>query len=87
MSYIEKIPLEINCLGIRDGRHYPNEKFWQIVGETGAPVTIGFDAHEASSGYDEKSLLKAEELIKKYKLNYIGKPNLIMLSKKRTKNI
>ncbi len=38
-------PLEINLLGIREGRHYPVERFWQIAGEEGNPVILGFDAH------------------------------------------
>ena len=68
------IPLEINLLGIRYNKHYPAEKFWQIVGEIGAPVTIGYDAHASENFLDTDQLEKADELIKKYKLNYIGKP-------------
>lgn len=70
------IPLEVNFLGIRDGRYYPNEAFWKIVGEVGAPVTFGFDAHTTDSAYDEKSLKIAKEFAKKFNLNYIGKPVL-----------
>lgn len=39
-------PLEINLLGLREGRHYPNERFWRIAGEEGNTVILGFDAHE-----------------------------------------
>ena len=39
-------PLEINLLGLREGRHYPNERFWRIAGEEGNAVILGFDAHE-----------------------------------------
>ena len=39
------IPLEINFLGISDHRHYPNEAFWKIAGETGNKVVFGCDAH------------------------------------------
>lgn len=73
------IPLEINFLGIRDGRYYPNEVFWQIAGREGAPVTFGFDAHDAMSAFDGESLPKAERLVEKYRLNYIGEPRLIEL--------
>ena len=38
-------PLEINLLGMREGRHYPTERFWQIAGEEGNPVVLGCDAH------------------------------------------
>lgn len=75
------IPLEINFLGIRDNRDYPNEKFWKVAGEEKCPVTFGFDAHDALSAYDSKSLVKAQELVKKFGLNYIGKPNIIDIQK------
>ena len=38
-------PLEINLLGIREGRNYPDERFWKIAAEEGNPVVLGFDAH------------------------------------------
>ena len=70
------IPLEVNFLGIRDGRYYPNADFWKICGMLGAPVTFGFDAHSVDSAYDSVSLEIAKGLVKKFELNYIGKPNL-----------
>lgn len=39
------LPLEINLLGLYEGRHYPNDTFWQIAGETGNRVILGCDAH------------------------------------------
>jgi len=69
-------PLEINFLGIRDRRIYPDEVFWQIAGEEKAPVTFGFDAHDVPAACDRDSLPKAEALVKKYNLNYIGRPKL-----------
>lgn len=73
------IPLEMNFLGIRDSRHYPNEWFWEIVGQEQAPVTFGFDSHRAIDAYDGRSLLIAEGYVKKYSLNYIGRPRLISI--------
>ena len=70
------IPLEINFLGIREGRTYPTDLFWQIAGEVGTPVTFGFDAHAAGDAADLVSLEKAKAIVKKYHLNYIGKPTL-----------
>ena len=58
------VPLEINFLGIRDNRIYPNEEFWKVVGEEKAPVTFGFDAHDVQSAYDGESYPKAMELVK-----------------------
>ncbi len=70
------IPLEINLLGIRNKRHYPSNRFWQIAGEVGAPVTLGVDAHSPEALLNKEQLAAAEEIIAKYKLNYIGMPKL-----------
>ena len=70
------VPLEINFQGISLGRDYPKEKFWEIAGKIGCPVTFGFDAHHTSAACDLESLPKAMEIVKKYNLNYIGKPKL-----------
>lgn len=71
------VPLEINFLGIRDNRIYPNEAFWEEAGRTKAPVTFGLDAHSADRAYDASSLKRAKELVEKFDLNYIGKPRII----------
>lgn len=39
------IPLEINLLGLRDGKRYPNPRFWEIAAEEGCTVILGRDAH------------------------------------------
>ncbi len=53
------VPLEINLLGVRGSRHYPNEKFWRIAGECGCTAVLGFDAHTAPDAYDAESIPKA----------------------------
>lgn len=73
------IPIELNFLGIREGRAYPNMRFWQIAGEVGAPVTFGFDAHGAQAAYDGDSYEKAMSTVGRFHLNYIGKPSLISI--------
>lgn len=73
------VPLEINFLGIRFNRHYPNKKFWKIVGEEQSPVTFGFDAHTVEEAGDTESEKAALELVKEFSLNYIGKPKIITL--------
>lgn len=65
------LPLEINLLGICGNRHYPNERFWKIVGEEGCDVVLGLDAHQLSQFQFEESLGKAENLIEKYQLKRI----------------
>ncbi len=39
------IPLEINRLGLEDGRQYPRDLFWQCCAENGNKAIIGIDAH------------------------------------------
>lgn len=77
------IPLEINFLGIRGKRSYPKGLFWQVAGEEKSPVTFGFDAHSAKDAYDGDSILVAKEMVKRYNLNYIGKPELVMIQNLR----
>lgn len=75
------VPLEINFLGIRQGRNYPDEAFWEMAGQEQCTVTFGCDAHEATSAYDGKSLAKARQLVEKFDLNYIGRPIPLPLTK------
>jgi len=65
------IPLEINLLGIRDGRNYPRALFWKIAGEVGCEVILGCDAHEPESIAREDDLTAAEKLIRNYHLKKI----------------
>ena len=39
------IPLELNLLGLREKRHYPSARFWEIAAEEGCSVILGSDAH------------------------------------------
>lgn len=75
------IPLELNLLGIRENRIYPNNLFWKIAGKIGAPVVVGCDAHSANDVYEVNCIFKAFKIIKKYKLNYIKTPNIIKINK------
>lgn len=72
----KNVPLEINFLGIRENRYYPNPYFLEVLSEEKCPVTFGCDAHEIESAFDKESLKKAECLVKEYSLNYIGKPEI-----------
>ena len=66
------VPLELNLLGIHDNRNYPNERFLKVAGKTGCKMILGFDAHEPHRAYDDKSLAKAQKLVKKYNINLIS---------------
>lgn len=69
-------PLEINLLGIRDGRWYPADRFWRIAGEENAPVVLGFDAHDPAAAFDAASIPKARTIIKTFALREV-QPTLI----------
>lgn len=73
------VPLEINLLGIRGKRHYPQDKFWAIAGQAGCPVTFGFDSHKPEDAYDEASIAVAKDMVRRFGLNYIGRPTLVPL--------
>lgn len=40
-----RIPLELNLLGLSEHRAYPNAAFWPIAREVGCDVVVGCDAH------------------------------------------
>ena len=40
------IPLEINLLGLKTRRSYPNRPFWETAAEVGNEVVLGVDAHK-----------------------------------------
>ena len=63
------------------GQHYPNPVFWKMAGEEQAPVTFGCDAHDTCSSYDADSLEKAQNMVEKYGLNYIGMPEIRPIQK------
>lgn len=58
-----QIPLEINLLGIREGRHYPDERFWRLAAEEGNEVVLGCDAHTPGDVVDPESERKALALV------------------------
>ena len=65
-------PLEINLLGLREGRHYPNSCFWRIAAEEGNSVILGSDAHRPEHVLDAQSEEKAIELANELGLQLIG---------------
>ena len=67
-SLATETPLEINLLGIRELRHYPNPIFWEEAGALGCHVILGCDAHSPRTVLDAKSAETAEKMVKKYGL-------------------
>ena len=65
------IPLEINLLGLGEGRHYPNPRFWQIAEEENCDCVIGFDAHRPNALRDLGTYEKALQCVRKYGLKLL----------------
>lgn len=64
-------PLEINFLGMAEGRHYPTEAFWRIVGEEGSKVVLGIDAHTPQQILDPMPEERALRMVRQYGLNLL----------------
>ncbi len=60
------VPIGLNRYGFAEGRHYPNELFWEQVGIVGNRALIELDAHSPSVFADEKSVEGCMVLAEKY---------------------
>ncbi|MBE6547332.1 MAG: histidinol-phosphatase HisJ family protein [Ruminococcaceae bacterium] len=58
----KNIPLEINVLGMREGRNYPNAEFWRLAAEHGCEAVLGADAHHSYHVHDTENIKKARDL-------------------------
>lgn len=58
------IPLEMNLLGIRRNRHYPNRHFWRIAAREGNRVIPGSDAHAPDEVYCPEAVETARSLLR-----------------------
>jgi len=63
------MPLEINLLGVRENRHYPNLRFWEIAAEENCQVIIGCDAHTPQALQDVQSEENGMQLVKRFGLD------------------
>lgn len=62
------IPVEINVLGLSEGRWYPSERFLALAQETGNKAMIGIDAHSPEQLRNFEGIRTALGLCKKYQL-------------------
>ena len=65
------IPLELNLLGLKDGRNYPNELFWKIAAAEGCKAILGCDAHNPEALSDIIVEKKARALAEKVGIEII----------------
>ncbi len=66
------VPVEINLLGLRDERWYPDERFWKIAGEVGNEIVLGADAHAPEHFLHYEDEKKALELAERLGLKLIN---------------
>lgn len=57
------MPLELNLLGLAEGRNYPNRIFWEMAAEEGCAVILGRDAHTPQALLDEETEERALKLV------------------------
>ena len=62
------IPLELNLLGMREGKNYPNPLFWEIAAREKNRVILGCDAHSPADVADPAQLEKALQLAEDFGL-------------------
>ena len=68
------VPVELNFLGLRVGRHYPNELFWEVAGEENCTVVLGCDAHSAADLHVQPQEEIARRMVKQYGLQILEEP-------------
>ncbi len=64
-------PLELNLLGLRTGRNYPDMRFWKMVSEEGNEVILGSDAHKPEDVLVPSSVEEAMNIVREYSLKLI----------------
>ncbi len=60
------VPIEINRLGLCEGRHYPTDLFWQQAAKVGNHVIIGYDAHQPQVLSDEEGYQACKDYAKRF---------------------
>ena len=65
------IPLEVNMLGLADGRHYPSDRFFAVAAETGNNVVMGCDAHSPEFIGNPELEKKTLQFIEKFPLTLL----------------
>ena len=68
------IPLEINLLGLRTNRHYPDRRLFEIAAKVGNKIVLGVDAHSPKEFHHQPSVEAAMQMVKELNLQLIEKP-------------
>ena len=62
------VPLEINLLGLAEGRRYPNPLFWEVAGKVGNKVILGVDAHSPEQLLNKEVVCRGKQLAEQFSL-------------------
>ena len=65
------IPLELNLLGLRSNRHYPNREFFALAAEENCKIILGMDVHEPGHVSELETEATALEIIQHYGLQLL----------------
>lgn len=65
------IPLEINYVGLREGRQYPNPLFWEMAAEEGCQAVLGGDFHRPEHLLEKEPEEMALKMVKQYGLELL----------------
>lgn len=65
------VPLEINLLGFRAERNYPDQRFWKLAGEAGCKVLLGCDAHAPEDFLNRTAIEQAMDMVQRYNLTLL----------------
>ncbi len=65
------IPLEINLLGLSEGRKYPNPLFWQLASEYSPKTLLACDAHEPERVAVKEEIAMGLRFAERYKLELV----------------
>lgn len=68
------VPLEINMLGLRDHRNYPNPDFWSVAAEYGCRVVAGCDAHSPDAVAEPSNVRETLEFAEKFGIKFEDHP-------------
>ena len=75
-----RVPLELNFLGLCEGRNYPSPAFWRIAAEEGNQVIWGLDAHDVSHIGNRNTLEAAAALTERLGLERTERIDMTRLS-------
>jgi len=71
------IPLELNMLGVRNSRHYPNPIFWEEAARLGATAVFGLDSHRPEDVLDRNNYERSLRFADRFGINVIDEVKLI----------